>query len=266
MCKDTNNTDISKQFSRKSLRKFTFIMEATNNMDKQQTLLTAFSTLRRAGIVKTWKDFAELLEVNRTCLSAAKNGQEAYLTDNLISKVTDLVNQYKESGGIQITHSPHTNVATGNSQITIGTGADQQPQEDMEMVPVIPTYLYKESDVNILEYVNDEDNDVHMTPAVQQFPKTDLIYSVQTMAMYPHLHQGDLLALKAIRHGTPIINGEMYAVDTKDNGILIRFIYDRGDSIEMRASEKAERFEAFRVNKSDIFTIFRVVGMIRTNI
>lgn len=172
-----------------------------------------------------------------------------------------------DSHAISITHSPHTNVATGQSQININSPqcAEEQTQEE-DMVPVIPTNLYKESDVNIMEYMENEENEFTTSPAVQQFPKTDLFYTVQTMAMYPHLHQGDILALKAVKKRTPIVNGELYAVDTVDLGVLVRFIYDRGEQIELRGSEKADRSESFFLNKDDIYTIFRVVGLIRTNI
>ena len=135
------------------------------------------------------------------------------------------------------------------------------------MIPVIPQNLYKESDVNILEYVTDEDADVQMSPAVQQFPSTTCYYQVVTSAMFPHFHQGDILALKAISRSAPIVNGEVYAIDTKELGILVRFAYDRGDSVEMRSTpERQDRFESFLIHKSDIYTIFRVVGLIRTNI
>lgn len=233
------------------------------NEEKVQHILDAFVVLRQQGRIKTWTDFADLLDTNRSVLSAAKNGQEKYLTDSLMTKIDAVLTM----PNVTINHSPHTNVATGNGHISLAiTPQEDTTPDDQEMIPVIPINLYKETDVNILEYIQDDDNDVQMTPAVQQFPKTDAIYSVQTMAMYPHLHQGDLLALKVVKMSAPIINGEMYAIDTIDNGILIRFAYDRGDYIEMRASEKADRFESFNIYKKDIFNIFRVVGMIRTNI
>lgn len=234
------------------------------NLDeKRQHLNDAFVILRQQGKIKTWSDFAELLDTNRSVLSAAKNGQEKYLTDSLMTKIDAVLTM----PNVSINHSPYSNVATGNGQINVNSmRPDEQDYPDTDMVPVIPMNLYKESDVNILEYIQDDGNDVQMTPAIQQFPKTDAIYSVQTMAMYPHLHQGDLLALKVVKRTSPIINGEMYAIDTIDNGILIRFAYDRGDYIEMKASEGADRFESFNIYKKDIFNIFRVVGMIRTNI
>ena len=238
-------------------------------MSKNDILKEAFEWFRYEGIIKTQKEFASLIGITESNMSRALKGDEKYLTDNLISKVNALMKYHKEEQGISINHSPNTNVATGQGQINISTpipNLQPQPSPEDNMVPVIPLNLYKESDVNILEYINDDDNNVQTTPAVQQFPKTDAIYSVQTMAMYPHLHQGDLLALKAIKKSTSIVNGEMYAIDTIDNGIIVRFAYDRGDYLELKASERADRFESFTINKKDIYTIFRVVGMIRTNI
>lgn len=232
--------------------------------EKISIIKNSFNTLRAKGVIKTQGDFAKILNISERSFSAAKHGTEGYCTDNLIEKIKAVMAEYDKS--INISYSPHTNVATGHGQIAIGSAQEDVPIPDEDMIPVIPMKLYKEADVNILEYVQDEGNNVQMTPAIQQFPKTDCIYSVQTIAMYPHLHQGDLIALKAIPKDKPIVNGEMYAVDTKDLGILVRFAYDRGDRIELRNSDEAKRFEPFFLAKEDIYTIFRVVGMIRTNI
>lgn len=235
-----------------------------DNSTKIQIIEDAYKTALSCGIVKNKKEFANYVGVDRSGLSAAMNGNEKYLTDSLISKVISAMNQ----PNVNISHSPHTNVATGQSQITIESAARKFVENpDVEMIPVIPQNLYKETDVNILEYVTDEESDVQMSPAVQQFPSTTCYYQVATIAMYPHFHQGDILALKAINKNVPIVNGEVYAVDTIDLGILVRFAYDRGDKIEMRSTqERSERFEPFFIPKSQIYTIFRIVGLIRTNI
>lgn len=233
--------------------------------EKVRIIESSIRTLQARGIIKTQEEFAELLHINPKSLSAAKNGTKGYCSDSLVGKIIAYMTDLDQ--GININHSPHTTVATGQGQININGPMPPEEQEQEEnMVPVIPTNLYKESDVNIMEYMENEENEFTTSPAVQQFPKTDLFYTVQTMAMYPHLHQGDILALKAVKKRTPIVNGELYAVDTVDLGVLVRFIYDRGDEIELKGSEKADRFESFFINKNDIYTIFRVVGLIRTNI
>lgn len=233
--------------------------------DKVRIIEDSIYILQARGIIKTQEDFAEILHVNPKSLSAAKKGTKGYCTDSLVGKIQAYMADLDRN--ISINHSPNSNVATGQGQININGQQHQEDQQDEdEMVPVIPTNLYKEAEVNIVEYINNEDNDVQMSPAVQQFPKTDMFYNVQTMAMYPHLHQGDILALKAVKKSTPIVNGELYALDTIDLGILVRFIYDRGDKIELRGSEKADRFESFFIKKDDIYNIFRVVGLVRINI
>ena len=141
------------------------------------------------------------------------------------------------------------------------TSGDAQKSD---MVPVIPENLYKEVNVDILEYLRDGAHKVRTTPAVQQFPSTTCFYVVHTIAMYPHLHEGDILALKALPPTAPIVNGELYAVDTSDLGLVIRFTYDRGEYLEMKAQQ--ERFESFQIRKESIYSVFRIVGLIRSNI
>lgn len=55
--------------------------------DKQEYLRRVFFLAEGAELCKTQKQFAELLEVDRTGLSSAMNGNEKYLTDSLIRKV-----------------------------------------------------------------------------------------------------------------------------------------------------------------------------------
>lgn len=234
--------------------------------EKISIIKDSFNTLRARGIVKTQGDFARILNISERTLSAAKHGADGYCTENLIEKIQAIMAEHDRQ--ISISHSPHTNVATGQGQITIEADAGKtEVTSDVEMIPVIPQNLYKETNVNILKYVTDEDADVQMSPAVQQFPSTTCYYQVATIAMYPHFHQGDILALKAINKNVPIVNGEVYAIDTIDLGILVRFAYDRGDKIEMRpTNERSDHFEPFFIPKDQIYTIFRIVGLIRTSI
>lgn len=256
MCKCTTIFQHSNIFSTKI--KQNYIMTTT---EKQDMLNLAYETALQMGLCATKSEFADLLKVNRSGLSSALNGNEKYLTDSLVAKVMKAMQNLCPK--VSVTGSPNSNVAGGNLTIQ-NLAADEQAQPEGEMIPVIPINIYKESEVNIAEYI--KENDVHMSPAVKQFPKTTCFYTVATMAMYPHFHQGDILALKEVRKSAPIINGEVYAVDTVELGILVRFIYDRGDSIEMRCSENSPRFESFTIKKEDIYGYYRVVGLVRTNI
>lgn len=58
-----------------------------DKIEKMRIFNESFSTLRAKGIVKTYLDFAILLGVSKNSISAAKNGNETYLTDSLVSKI-----------------------------------------------------------------------------------------------------------------------------------------------------------------------------------
>ena len=220
---------------------------------KLRQLNDAYHFLRRNNAVKTWQDFANILLVSRTALSAAKNGDEKYLTDSLMSKVADLLSRYEEKEDQANVH------AAKNSPIMLSHAAPTN------MVPVIPYKLYNEVGVNVLDYINDSRNvDVQRSQAIAQFASTSCYYFVNTTAMQPHFYPSDLLALKEVSREAPIVNGEAYLVNTLDLGVILRYIYDRGDHIELHST--AERFEHFNVPKDDIVNLFRVIGLIRTNI
>lgn len=225
--------------------------------ERYNTLIDAYNTLRSKKIIKTWTDFARLLDSNRACLSSAKGMDERYLTDSLISKIQAVMKRYE------------------TSSITDGYGPHPEPEEHVlrdsepapkygtsNLVPTVPYKTYNETGVNIIEYV--KCNRVPMSPAIAQFAKTDLHMFVANDEMKPHLRAGDVLSLKQVSMNAPIINGEIYVVNSQHLGLTIRYLYDRGDSYELRSSN--EWYETFMIPKEQVFSIFRILGLVRTNI
>ncbi len=231
-------------------------------MDKQRYLAESYSALKKQGIIKTWKDFAALLDVNATCLSAAKNGQEAYLTDSLISKVESLMDSYKVSTrNINITNSPNSPVATNHSRIEYHQNTEA-PQYAPDLVPTIPFKVYNETGINLQEYV--QNNPVPKGPAIAQFATTDLHMFVSNDEMKPHLRSGDVLSLKRVEQKAPIVNGEIYVVNSHYLGLTVRFLFDRGTHYELKSSN--DWFEPFNIPKEQVFGIYRILGLVRTNL
>lgn len=217
-----------------------------NSSEKYNFLLESFQTLRTNGVIKTWADFSELLDMNRSSLSAAKNGDERYLTDSLISKIKSVLD--KNVGAYDHNRMPG------------------EHDTSVTLVPTIPYKAYKEIGVDLQEYIHSQSPDLHMSPAIAQFAKTDCHYFVGSDAMLPHLHQSDVLALKRMPDQAQVINGEIYVVNSRYNGLIARFVYDDGDHIILKASEEQTRYTPMRLPKEDIFGLYRVLGLIRTNI
>ncbi len=139
-------------------------------------------------------------------------------------------------------------------------------RQEMSLVPTIPYNVYKETDVDIQEMIANPPQPLHKSPAVAQFPQTDCHYFVNSDAMIPHLHPNDVLALKKIHEDAQVINGEICVINSRYNGLIARYVYDDGEYLILKASETQSRYTDMRLHKNNIFGVYRILGLIRTNI
>lgn len=131
-------------------------------------------------------------------------------------------------------------------------------------IPLIPARLFRAPDIDTYEYVINSPN-VERLPPVPHFQKHDMFATCPGDAMSPRICRGYLLALRKMPLDVPIVNGEIYVVDTRSNGMFLRRIVDNGDTVTFIA-ENQQDFPDFDVPHSDIITIFRVVGVLIPNL
>jgi hypothetical protein len=155
----------------------------------------------------------------------------------------------------------HTIINNAPAPITTEEVGDVEEPEEVEAVPVVPRSIYTEPNVNILEYV--QNNDVQMSPRIHQLSQYDLCYMVVNDEMSPYICAGDRIYLWAYPQGKErkIIDGRVYSVDTKLNGVLTRQLYktDKGfiaKSFNPRYADELLEWE-------DIFRVYRIVGVLR---
>lgn len=215
----------------------------------------SFMSLRSRGIIKNYKEFAEILGVSKNAISAAKNGNEEYLTDSLISKIQGLMKEYERP-----VVTAEVSQADGERRIS----AMAAPYQNMRCVPTIPIHAYRAVNFDVMEYFNDTHDDLKMSPIIMQFPGTDCYYFVNSEDMSPNLRTNDLLCLSRLPAEAKVTNGDICIINTKFQGILERFVYDDGDALILKAAQS--RWTDMRIPKEEIFNIFRILGGIRTNI
>ena len=131
-------------------------------------------------------------------------------------------------------------------------------------IPVIPARLFRAPEINIFEYVMNS-SAVEKIPPVPHFQKHDLFATCPGDAMAPRICRGYLLALRRMPKESTIINGEVYVVDTKSNGMFLRKIVDLGGSLRFIAENQTD-FPDFELPYDDIINVFRVVGALIPNI
>ena len=174
-----------------------------NLYNKRDLLIQSFEDLRKHGHVKNWTDFADILGVNRSVLSAAKNGDERYLTDALMSKVKSAHEHYL---------APPT-----------------QEEIEQEMVLVIPTGARAGTLADFATSISAYDCERMVTP----IKGADYAIQVTGDSMSPEYPSGSMILIKRINEKAFVEWGKTYVLDT-ENGAVIKTIRrtDNPDVIE----------------------------------
>lgn len=147
---------------------------------------------------------------------------------------------------------------------TDGMFEDHPELNHEDDIPVVPARLFRAPEINIYEYVMNSSS-VDRLPPVPHFQKHDMFAMCPGDAMAPRICRGYLLALRKISRDIPIINGEIYVVDTMSSGMFLRKIVDNGSGLTFIA-ENQQDFPDFELPYNDIINVFRVVGVLITNI
>ena len=197
-------------------------------MDKQQRLNFIFEQTRAAGLVKTQKEFAALLDINRTGLSAAMNGNETYLTDSLLKKA----NKFFEEN-------------------FSGTDGEPVPKGTL---PVIPTEAMAGTLGEFADSVQAYDCERMISP----IKGADYAIKVCGDSMTPEIPNGSQILIKRIFEDEFIEWGKVFCLDTK-NGAVIKRIYptENPDVIECRSINPD--YPPFQVNVRHINGWYRVL-------
>lgn len=198
------------------------------NRDKQTFIEDSFNRLRTRGVVKTYQDFAKLLGVSKNTLSAAKNGQEAYLTDSLISKIDYAVNFYGD------TPSP--------------------AEVEQEMVLVIPTGARAGTLAEFTESVSGYDCERMVTP----IKGADFAIQVTGDSMSPEYPSGSVILIKKINEKAFIEWGKAYVLDT-ENGAVIKTIRKTDDPQVIECVSLNPAYQPFTMETKYINGWYRVL-------
>jgi SOS-response transcriptional repressor LexA len=196
-------------------------------MDKKETLNFLYEQIRNAGFCKTQRDFAALLGINEKGFSAAMNGNEKYLTDSLINKVSKFYEENVEKG------------LTPQSAKTL---------------PVIPTEAMAGTLGEFADSVNAYDCERMISP----IKGADYAIKVCGDSMTPEIPNGSQILIKKIFEDEFVEWGKVFCLDTR-NGAVIKRVYptDNPEVVECRSINPD--YPPFKVNVRSINGWYRVL-------
>lgn len=114
---------------------------------------------------------------------------------------------------------------------------------------------------NLQEYLDGVHSyDCDNEPIIRDLPDYDFTIIVQGNSMEPAFIGGDEIACKKV--DSVIHWGRPHLVETKRDGVVLKRVYDDGESIRCVSDNHAE-YPDYCIPKSDINALYQIVGLLR---
>lgn len=196
-------------------------------MKRQERLTFIFEQARVAGLAKTQGDFAKILDINRSVLSAAMNGNETYLTDNLMRKVERFYAENFDSDGGKMTKGTLPVIPTEAMAGTLGEFADSVQAYDCERM-------------------------------ISPIKGADYAIKVCGDSMTPEIPNGSQILIKKIWEEEFVEWGKIFCLDTR-NGAVIKRVYPTEDPQVVECRSVNPEYPPFKINTKSIHGWYRVL-------
>ena len=222
------------------------------------------------------KDVAEAMNVSTSFINAILNNRKA-----IGKKVADkLSNLYGLSASWLLTGEGEMlrNVTNINHNVVQGNATNSivgdnnnvsmlrpnkygdSPNEERKWAPVIPQSYAHMPDFDIMGHITKQMTGGDIEKLYSGTANVDVWHYITDDALEPYYRRGDCLGLKAYeKDDLRIIPGELYAVDTKRDGLIVRILYntDSGDLLAKCTNKPA--YDDFVIPKTDVIRIFKKV-------
>lgn len=130
--------------------------------------------------------------------------------------------------------------------------------------PLIPIDIIRKQHIRVWDYVQRHKELYEMFPG-NLMPDFDLIHIVRSNALQPSVENGDILFLEHLDlSADSVVNGHIYFIDTKMNGIVIKKVFVEDGKLTCYSLRNNVPVKRFSVD--DIFDIFSIVSVLKFSI
>lgn len=222
------------------------------------------------------KDVAEAMNVSTSFINAILNNRKA-----IGKKVADKLNNlYGLSASWLLTGEGEMlrNVTNINHNVVQGNATNSivgdnnnvsmlrpnkygdSPNEERKWAPVIPQSYTRMPDFDIMGYITKQMTGGDIEKLYSGTANVDVWHYITDDALEPYYRRGDCLGLKAYeKDDLRIIPGELYAVDTKRDGLIVRILYNTESGDLLAKCTNKPTYDDFVIPRSDVIRIFKKV-------
>lgn len=256
-------------------------------MSREERLNTAYRYLLGKGIISTKKDVAVAMGATPSNVTAALKGKEAVLTDSFLIRFNNAFNdvfslswllnntgemlavpqQTQGNNIIQGNGISHVQQVNGHSTaitypVSTSNSTNEDADSDFERAPIIPQNWAKRPNFDTYEAVQENLDKVELSDVVVADLPISAWHRITSNCMYPYCFAGDKVALTEIPDKKTIIPGDIYGIDTRSNGMIIRILFPIEGGFRAHAYNSTE-YPDFIIPHTDVIRVFRKVGLFR---
>lgn len=133
-----------------------------------------------------------------------------------------------------------------------------------KVAPLVPVDIIRKPNVRVWDFVR-RHHDIYDRTPDEMMPEFDLAYTMYGNALSPVIDRGDTIYLQWQELSTDsIVNGHVYWLDTKKNGILIKRVYVEDGKLQCYSLMGKQPVKAFSLD--ELFDIFSVVSILKNSI
>ena len=250
-------------------------------MDRLVIYNKMIEVLQKRGFAHKQKDIAERMKSSESNISKAKKGDPKVLNESFLIRLNHAYGNifnatWITSGEGEMLADTESSVISrinigdiNNSQnVAVGhnnTIADELIERAQELVeprrtaPLIPIHMMKRAESDLIELAE-------KVEGLQRIFCGDLdidayIY-VADDALMPEYYPTDVIGIKAYGEGETIIPDNLYAVNTKSNGMVVRYLKmdEEGNFV---AYSRTKDIQPFIIRKEDVIRLYRKIIMFR---
>lgn len=221
------------------------------------------------------KQVAEYLGTSTQYVNQVVNGKCALSDDKyeLLARSSWDVSMLEFPPYIQVTPSTITIYDTSQGQDENATPISFVPAEVIEEIEekvraelveeiepkFAPLEIARKPNLDTMEWLK-KGNGRHISSTFNMMAilqDTHFYTEVRSNAMSPALTQGEVLFLQPFEDGYQFIDGHPYAMETKSRGLIVFYLYDRGDYVECRPHNVD--FGTLKILKNDIIRFYKIL-------
>lgn len=251
--------------------------------ERRKRLNQAVDWLLYKHIAHSVREIAETIGANRSHFSSVLSSGSKPVTDSLLLKLCNayqelnyewlanggespLVKENVTISGKNVINGNATNSIVGDVKevsVQIPNKYGDLPSEERKWAPVVPSSVASMPDFDIMGHIKKQMAGGNVERLYSGTLDIDAWHYIPDDDL-DDFCKGDCLGIKSYPEGNVcVVPGKLYVIDTRLNGMLVRYLWNDGEGGFMASTSKDGERNRFNIAKNDVIRVYRKLIMFR---